>query len=33
MSESISLETMDGGQIAVLYLNNPDTKNSMSLVK
>lgn len=31
MSESISLEKIDDGRIAILYLNNPDTKNSMTL--
>ena len=31
MSESISLETIDNGQIGILYLNNPESKNSMTL--
>lgn len=31
MSDSISLEKIDNGQIAILYLNNPESKNSMTL--
>ena len=31
MSDSISLEQLYDGQIAILYLNNPESKNSMTL--
>ncbi|MCB1167327.1 MAG: enoyl-CoA hydratase/isomerase family protein [Leptospiraceae bacterium] len=31
MSDTVEIELQDDGQIAILYLNNPDTKNSMTL--